>query len=223
MLALKAFARLVELALMAAIALVGIGIGLYCLDGLISLGSARPDRLLHLPVVSAHVGHFLARLAVPGPTAILALLGGVVAVIVGLGLLLGLLGTRRERLLVLDDDPSGGLYVRPRTVSRMVREETRNAPGVTGVRRPKVRLSRSGRRGRLKVLAARGPDPDAATVDRSVHDRIDPIAAALHLKSDVRVRLAEPRAAYDVAVADADSQADADTQTEADEIEEVER
>ena len=204
MLALKAFARLVELALMAAIALVGIGIGLYCLDGLISLGSTRPDRLVHLPVVRAHVAHFLTRLGTPGPTAILALLGGVVAVIVGLGLLVGLLGSRRERLLILDEDDrtGGGLYVRPRTVSRIAREETRQAPGVTAVRRPRVRLARSGRHGRLKVLASRGPDPDAATVDASVHERIDPIAENLHLRSDIRVRLAEPRAAGAVAAAE---------------------
>jgi len=197
MLLLGALARLVELLLMAAIALIGLGVGLYCLSGLISLGSVRPDRLLHLPVVRARVGHFLAQLAAPGPTAILALLGGLAAIAIGIGLLVGLLGTRRERLVVMEDDASGtgGLYARQRTVSRMVRAETLLAPGVTGVRRPKVRLARSGRRGRVRVLAARGADPDAATVDRAVHDRVDPVLAPLGLRGDIRVRLQEPRAA----------------------------
>jgi hypothetical protein len=195
MLLLKALARLVELLLMAAIALVGLGIGLYCLSGLISLGSARPDRLLHLPAVRARVGHFLAQLAAPGPVAVLALLGGIVAVLLGLSLLVALLGSRRERLLVVEDDGPGGLYVRPRTIGRMVRVETELAPGVTAARRPKVRLTRSGRTGRVRVLASRGADPDAATVDHSVHERVDPVTEQFGLRNDVRVRLAEPRAA----------------------------
>ncbi len=197
MLLLKALARLVELLLMAALALTGLGIGLYCLSLLISLGSARPDRLLHLPVVRARVGHFLAQLAAPGPTALLALLGGIAAVVIGLGLLAGLLGSRRERLLVVEEGPngSGGLYARQRTVTRMVRAETVLAPGVTGVKRPKVRLARSGRHGRVKVLAARGADPDPATVDTAVHQRLDPILEPLGLRGDIRVRLDEPRAA----------------------------
>ena len=197
MLLLKALARLTELLLMAALALIGLGVGLYCLSLLISLGSARPDRLLHLPVVRARVGHFLAQLAAPGPTAILALLGGIAAVVIGLGLLAGLLGSRRERLLVVEDgrDGDGGLYVRQRTVSRMVRAETVLAPGVTAVKRPKVHLARSGRRGRVRVLAARGADPDPGTVDAAVHGRVDPVLEPLGLRGDIRVRLDEPRAA----------------------------
>lgn len=195
MLLLKALARVVEVLLMAAIALIGLGIGLYSLDGAISLGSARPDRLLHLPTFRHNVGHFLAQLAAPGPVAVLALLGGIAAVIVGLLLAVGLLGSRRERLLVIeDDDGEGGLYARRRTIAQMAREETERAPGVTSTKRPTVRLARSGRRGRLRVLAARGPDPDAETVDRAVHERLDPIAETLNLRTDIRVRLAEPDA-----------------------------
>ncbi|HET9125236.1 MAG TPA: hypothetical protein VFN65_10165 [Solirubrobacteraceae bacterium] len=199
MLALKALSRLVELLVVAAIALVGLGVGLYCLSLLVSLGGASPDRLLHLPVVRARVGHFLSQLAAPGPVAILALLGGIVAILLGLGLLIGMLGSRRERLLVVQDgtNATGGLYARQRVVSRMVRAETELTPGVTGVRRPKVRLARSGRHGRVRVLAARGADPDAATVDAAVHARLDPILEPLGLRGDIRVRLEEPRAALE--------------------------
>ncbi|HEY3772684.1 MAG TPA: hypothetical protein VGL69_06820 [Solirubrobacteraceae bacterium] len=197
MLLLKVLARLVELLLMAAIALTGLGIGLYCFSLLISLGSARPDRLLNLPVVRARIGHFLAQLAAPGPTALLALLGGIAAIMIGLALLTGLLGSRRERLLVVEDnlEGDGGLYVRQRTVKQMVRAETVLAPGVTAVKRPKIRLARSGRTGRVKVLAARGAHPDAGTVDAAVHERVDPVLEPLGLRGDVRVRLDEPRAA----------------------------
>lgn len=195
MLLLKALSRLVEMLLMAVIALIGIGVGLYCLDGLVSLGSSRPDRLLHLPRLRAHVGHFLAQIAAPGPDAILALVAGVVAVVVGLLLLAGLLGSRRERLLVIEsDDERGTLSARPRTIGQMVRHETERAPGVTGVKRPKAKLARSGRDGSLKVLAARGPDPDAGTVDAAVHERIDPLSGRLHLSPNIRVRLVDPHA-----------------------------
>ena len=195
MLLLKALARVVEIVLMAVIALFGIGVGLYCLDGLISLGSGRPDRLLHLPSVRDHIGHFLHRLTFPGSVAVLTLVCGVVAVIIGLLLLIGLLGSRRERLLVVEHDGEhGDLSARRRTVSQMIRAETLETPGVTGAKRPKVRVSRNGEGARLKVLAARGPDPDAATVDQSVHERLDPISERFHLKSNIRVRLIQPKA-----------------------------
>jgi hypothetical protein len=196
MLALKALSRLVEMLLMAAIALIGLGVGLYCLDGLISLGSARPDRLLHLQRLRFHVGHWLAQLAAPGDTAIGAVVCGAAVAAIGLLLLIGLLGSRRERLLVIEsDDERGTLAARPRTISQMIRDETERTGGVTGVKRPKVKLTRSGRRGRVRVLASRGSDPDAGTVDAAVHERIDPLAERLHLSSNIRVRLVEPKAA----------------------------
>ncbi|HLI61546.1 MAG TPA: hypothetical protein VKV21_17965 [Solirubrobacteraceae bacterium] len=197
MLLLKALARLIELLLMAAIALVGIGVGLYCLSLRISLGGAQPDRLLRLPAVRARVGHFLAGLAAPGPVALIALLCGVGAILAGVGLLFGLLGSRRERLLIIEDGDAGagGLYVRQRTIARMVRAETVLAPGVTGVRRARVHLARSGRHGRVRLLAVRGPHPDAATVDGAVHERVDPVIEPLGLRGDIRVRLEQPAAA----------------------------
>jgi hypothetical protein len=196
MLLLKALARLLEVLLMLAVAALGIGVGLYCLSGLISLGSARPDRLLHLPVVRRHVGHYLQQIAAPGSTATLALLGGIAAVIIGLALLVGLLGSRRERLIVIDgDDERGGLYARPRTAGQMIRSLTESTPGVTGAKRPRVRLRRSGLRGRVNVRAQRGADPDLETVDDALHERLDPFTESLHLKSNVRVKLVEPRGA----------------------------
>ena len=190
MLLLRVIARLVEIALMAALALVGIGVGLYCFSGLISLGSGRPDRLLHLPAVRDRIGHFLAQVAAPGPTAALALVGGVVALIVGLLLVLGLLGSRRERLLIFDEDPEQGtLAARPRPVGELLRSETESAGGVMSARRVKVRLARNGRRGRARIRALRGLDPDADTGDRAVHERIDQIAEGLALRTDVRGRL----------------------------------
>jgi hypothetical protein len=194
MLLLKALARLVEMLLMAAIALLGIGVGLYCLSRLISLGSARPDRLLHLPRVRHAVGHFLAQMNAPGPVAVLGLICGIGAVVIGLLLLIGLLGTRRERLLTVEQDHAhGDLLARRRTVAQMVRDVTLRTPGVTSVKRSRVRVSRNGRRGRLRLLAGRGPDSDAGTVDAAIHERVDPITSGLGLKGTVRAKLVRPR------------------------------
>ena len=194
MLLLNAFARLVEVLLLLALAALGIGVGLYCLSGLISLGSARPDRLLHLPVVSRHVGHFLSQLAASGSTAGLALAGGVVAVLLGLLLLVGLLGSRRGRLLVVErDSKRGNVSARPKLVNRMAVAEATRAAGVTKVRGARVVPARRRRGGKLRVRASRGPDPDLATVDDAVHTRIDPLAEQFSLRPDVRVRLVEPK------------------------------
>jgi hypothetical protein len=198
LLLLKAVARLVEMLLMAAIALLGIGVGLYCLSGLISLGSARPDRLLHLPLVRHDVGHFLVQLAAPGPVAVLALLCGIGVALIGLLLIVGLLRSRRERLLLVEhDEQQGDLYARPRAVSGMVRDVTLRIEGVTSVKRPTVRHNRDGGHGRVKVLASRGPDSDSATVDHALHEHIDPITGSLHLKGTLRARLVQPRGEHE--------------------------
>lgn len=200
LLLLKALSRLLEMLLMAAIALLGIGVGLYCLSGLISLGSARPDRLLHLPRVRHAVGHFLVQINSPGPVAVLALICGIGAVVIGLLLLIGMFGTRRERLLTVEHDAErGDLLARPRTISGMVRDVALRTPGVTSAKRPTVRVSRDGRRGRLRVLASRGPDSDGGAVDTALHERIDPIAEGLHLKENLRARLVQPRGDRQVA------------------------
>jgi hypothetical protein len=190
----KALSRLLEMLLMAAIALLGIGVGLYCLSGLISLGSARPDRLLHLPRVRHAVGHFLAQMNAPGPVAVLGLICGIGAVVVGALLLIGMFGTRRERLLTVEHDAErGDLLARPRTVSGMVRDVAVRTPGVTSAKTARVRVSRDGRRGTLRLVASRGPDSDGGTVDTALHQRIDPIADGLHLKQSLRARLVQPR------------------------------
>lgn len=194
MLLLKAVARLVELCLMAAIALIGLGVGLYCLDGLVSLGSARPDRLLHLPAVRDRVGHFLTQMEAPGSVAVLALVCAIAAIVIGLLLIVGLLGRRRERLLIVErDGDRGGLYARTRAVGQMVRTITEQTPGVTGTQRPKLRLRRSGQRASLTLVASRGPDSDGATVDRAVHERVDPITSGLNVNTHLRVRLVRPK------------------------------
>ncbi|MGZ6669485.1 MAG: hypothetical protein ACXVH3_32910, partial [Solirubrobacteraceae bacterium] len=99
MVLLRALARLIGAVWMLVLALLGLGIALYCFDALISLGSARPDRLLNLARVRRHLGRFLDQIAAPGPTAGVALLCGLGAMLLGVLLLLGTLRSRKQRLV----------------------------------------------------------------------------------------------------------------------------
>ncbi len=190
MLLLRLIARIVGMVWMLALALLGLGVAMYCFDGFISLGSSRPDRLLDLPVVRRHVGHFLTQLAASGPTAGLALLCGLAAMLAGLLLALGTLGARRQRLVVLDRDGGGGtLAARPRTLGDMSRALAEQASGATSIKRPKLSLSRRGTRGTLQITASRARTSDRREVQRAVKDQLEPITSPFGLKARVRVRL----------------------------------
>ncbi len=190
MLPLRAVVRVVEMLWMLALALLGLGLAMYCFDGFISLGSARPDRLLALPSVRRRIGHFLDQITASGPTAGLALLCGLGAVLLGLLLLLGTLRSRRERLVVLDRSAADGtLAARPRTLGEMSRALAALAPGATTVKRPKLKLSRRGTRGRLQVTASRTQTSDRHVVQQAVKDQLEPISGPFGLRARVRVRL----------------------------------
>lgn len=188
----RALARLVGAIWMLVLALLGLGVALYCVDAVISLGSARPDRLLHLPAVRRHVGRFLDQVAAPGPTAGLALLCGLGAMLLGILVLLGTLRSRKQRLVVLEQDASNGtLAARPGTLRAMARALAEQASGATSVKRPKLALSRRGRRGRLTVTASRARTSDRREVERALREGLEPISGPFGLEPRVRVRLGE--------------------------------
>lgn len=190
---LRVIARLVGSLLMVVLALLGLGVAAYCFDGFIGLGSARPDRLLGLPAARQDVGHFLAQLATPGNTAGLALICGIGTILVGLLLLRALLGSSKERLVVLDTDPDGArLAARRRALQAMARVLAEQAPGITNVKRSKVTVSRRGTRGRLKVTASRNRTSERHEVQRAVRSQLEPISGPFNLTPRVRVHLGQP-------------------------------
>lgn len=191
MLVLRALRRVIGVLLMLALALLGLGVALYCLDGFIRLGSVRPDRLLHLSDVRRHVGHFLEQIAAPGPTAGLALLCGIGAMLLGLAILVGTLRSSRQRLAVLDTVDGGTLAVRPRTLRAMAGVLAERADGATAVKRPRIALSRHGTRGRLKVTASRSRTAERQAVEQAIRDRLAPISQPFNLRPRVRVRSGE--------------------------------
>ncbi len=190
MLLLRTVARVIGMLWTLALALLGLCVAMYCFDGFLSLGSARPDRLLHLPTVRRHVGHFLDQLAAPGSTAGLALVCGLGAMLTGLLLLAGTLRSRRERLVMLDRDAKQGtLAAKPRALTEISRALAEQADGATSVKRPKLNLSRRGTRGRLRVTASRARTSDRREVERAVTDRLAPISEPFGLRPRVRARL----------------------------------
>jgi hypothetical protein len=189
---LRVLARLIGGVWLLVLALLGLGIALYCLDALISLGSARPDRLVHLVSVRGHVGRFLDQIAASGPTAGLALLCGLGAMLLGILLLLGTVSRRQQHLAVLEhDSDTGDLAARPRTLREMTRALAQGARGATSVKRPKLALSRDGTRGRLSVKATHASSTDPQVLERAVRDAVQPISAPFALKPRVRVRLGQ--------------------------------
>jgi hypothetical protein len=190
----RALSRLVGAMWMLVLALLGLGVALYCLDAVINLGSIRPDRLLDLASVRRHLGRFLAQIAAPGSTAGLALLGGLGAMAIGVLLLVGTLRSSRQRLAVLDADSGAGtVAARPRVLAEMSRHLAEQTEGAARVKRPRLSLSRGGRRGRLAVRITRTRTSDPRAVRQALTDAVAPVSEPFALKPRVHVKLSDGR------------------------------
>ena len=155
---LRVLGRMVGVVWMLVLALFGLAVAMYCVDALIGLGSVRPDRLLGLPGVRDHVGRFLDQVAAPGSTAGLALVCGLGAMLLGVLLLIGVLGRRRQRLVMLDqDDQTGTIAARRRPLGDMARALAEPAQGATSVKRPTLLAVAARNAGNAE--SRRDPDP----------------------------------------------------------------
>lgn len=189
---LRVLTRLTGAVLMLALALVGLAVAMYCFDAVVGLGAARPDRLLDLPAVRRHVGRFLDRVAAPGSTAGLALLCGLGAMLLGIALLIGVLGRRKQRLAILEQDhQTGAIAAKPKPLRDMARALAEPTRGAASVKRPKLSLSRRGTRGKLTVDATRARSTDPSELKTAVEKAVEPITEPFGLKPRVRVRLGE--------------------------------
>jgi hypothetical protein len=194
MLIVRPLARLIGGIWMLVIALFGLAVALYCLDGLIQLGSARPDRLVHAQRISRHVGRFLEQISAPGSTAWLAVLCGLGAMAIGLILLFGTVRSSRQRLAVLDADSiTGTVAARPRVLGDMTRDLAEQTEGAAHVKRPRLSLSRSGRRGRLRVRSNRTRTSDPKAVKQAVVEAVKPVTVPFSLTPRVSVKLSQGR------------------------------
>lgn len=189
---LRTLVRVIGVLWMLVLAVFGLAVAMYCFDGLVGLGSVRPDRLLHLSNVRRHVGRFLDQLAAPGSTAGLALLCGLVAMLLGVVLLIGVLGRRKQRLVFLEHDgQTGTIAARARPLRDMTRALAEPVRGVTSIKRPRLSVSRRGTGRKLKLNATRTRTADPRQLMAAIEKAVLPISEPFGLKPRVRVRLGD--------------------------------
>jgi hypothetical protein len=188
LLAARGLARLLAALLAGALAVGGLAVALFSIQG----GSATLSLpalagRLHLGDLQVAVGMWLADLQADGPVARVAALAGAAAVALGVLLLFGVLARRRERLLVMRSDDDGTIAARPRAVGQAavaLGEQSRD------VLRAKDRTSarRRGVGGRLRLTIYHAPSTDGAGTAAAGRVRIQGLADAFSLRADVRGR-----------------------------------
>jgi len=157
---LKLLSRLLGFALLLIVAVGGIAVAIFCLrGGDATLSLTNLASLLSLDELRDTVGPWLESLEADGPVAALAALCGLAAVVLGIGLLVGALVPRRERLLVIQRDEHGDITARRRAAASALAglaERPREILGAKAKVRPNRR--RAGGRARIKLVRAAGTD-----------------------------------------------------------------
>ena len=182
----RAAARLVTFLLLAALALAGLVLAIFC----IGTGTSGPSLgglagMLNLDEVRDDVGGWLARLEAPGSVAVIALLCGLGAMLLGLFLLAGLLVPRRERLVTLTSDARGTLAARRRALGQAAAALVEQTRGVTSARvrvRPRRRTG-----GRLTVRAERVRPADPRELQGQALEKLRGLTDPFKLKARVEV------------------------------------
>lgn len=176
MIVLRALTHLVAFVLLAALALAGLAVAVFSLgagpEGLSLPGLASLVRLADLERL---VGTFLAALEggrMRGP----ALIGGAIAVVGSLLLLVGALRRPAERLMVFEQGSNGRLAARPRALGQAVGALAETARRVTEAK-VRVKPRRRGVGGRIQVTALHPPTAESADVGKRVGEVLGPIAA----------------------------------------------
>lgn len=189
----RALVRVLAFVLLVALAVAGLAVAVFSIQGGTStLSLPHLAKILHLSGLRDKVGPFLDSLAASGPVAIVALLCGLGAVLLGVLLVAGLLAPRRERLVTLRDDEEGSIAARRRVLGHLGQSL---AEGTRGVTEAKVRARPARfRGGRLAVRATHSRTTSADDVRTRVAESLAPLTEPWDLKARVGVRLGEGRA-----------------------------
>lgn len=164
---LRILSRLVGFALLLVLAVGGLAVAVFCIGGGdATLGLANLASLLSLDRLRDTVGPWLESLEADGALAATAALCGLGAVALGIGLLVGALVPRRERLLVIRRADRGDVTARRRAVASALSdlaERPREILGAKAKVRPHRR--RAGGRARIKLVRGVGTDERAAAAE----------------------------------------------------------
>jgi hypothetical protein len=189
MIVLRALTRLVIFILLAALALAGLSLAVFSLQGgddPLSLAALASH--LELPRLRDTVGDYLEQLEADGPAATLSVLAGAAAVLVGLLLLLGAVTPRRGRNAVLAHDGEGWLSAKPGTLEEIASTLSRRVRGATDARAD-LRLRRGNRRGRMRVRISHPRGEHASDLERRTAEALAPLVDPFSIESHVTARV----------------------------------
>lgn len=182
----RALTRLLALVTLPLLALVALA---FAVAAIIGGGSARSlAESTQLTAAWREVGTFLDRTAPAGGTTVLLAAAG--AVLVGLVLLIGALAPARDREFTLAGEED--LRIRRRALRSAGVSLAGTARGTTSTS-VRLRARRVRRGGRLKIVATRSPNADAAPIRNTLTERVAPLAAAFGLRTAVRTRVGRSR------------------------------
>lgn len=188
----RMLARLVSFVLLVVLAVAGLAAAVFCISGGTSGASlANLAHLVRLDDLRDAIGGWLGQLEGSGPVAGIAALCGIGAVLLGLLLLVGLLVPRRERLVTLEEDESGTLAARRRSLAHIAATLAQRARGVTDAR---ARV-RAGRRsgGKLRVRATQTRPSEGGATEAAVREQLGELTGTFALSPRVKVVEREPR------------------------------
>lgn len=191
---LRGIDRVLAVALLLVLAVLAGAAAVFCIQGgRATLSLTHLSVLLHITDLRAIVGEFLHDLEAPGPVAIVAVLSGIGAILVGLLLLVGLLVPRRERLVALEHAEGGGtIAARRRALARAAGALVDQVRGVSGSRvRVRPRRGRVG--GRLNVVVRRAASVDEKAIKPPVEEALHALTEPFKLSERVKVRVGRDR------------------------------
>lgn len=188
---LRALAALVGFLLLIVLAAAGLAAALFSIqagDGTLSLSHLAG--LLALDELRDGVGGWLGDLEGGGPVAAAAALSGAGAVLLGLGLLVGALIPRRERLLIIERSPKGVLGAKRRAAAAALQGLAMHPRSVLAAK-ARVRPRRRGIGGRARLTLHRAQTTEPGQVIAAARDESRPLAEQMSLR--LRLRQREPR------------------------------
>ncbi len=179
---LRLLAAVVAFLLLVAIAVGGIVVAIFCIrGGTATLSLHHLASLISLPGLRDKVGPFLESLEADGPVAALAALCGAGTVLLGIGLIVGALVPRRERILIVERSDRGTIAARRRAAGSALADLAEKPREVLSAKaKVSPNRSRTGGRARLKLTESAGTDerPKAEQARTDLKD----LSTALSLK-----------------------------------------
>jgi hypothetical protein len=179
---LRLLAAVLGFLLLVVIAVGGIVVAIFCLRGdSATLSLDHLASLISLPDLRDKIGPFLESLEADGPAAALAALCGAGAILLGIGLLVGALVPRRERVLIVERGDRGTIAARRRAAADALADLAERPREILSAKaKVSPNRKRAGGRARIKLTEAAGTD-ERPQAERS-RAELDQLGTSLSLK-----------------------------------------